>query len=118
MLISSPKKNFNIYAFDIDGVICTTVNGNYDKASPNKKAIKKINKIYAEGNRVIIFTARYMGRTNNNIEQAKTLGYKETFKQLKDWGLNFHELLMGKPSYDILVDDKAYNYDEDWIKKI
>ena len=59
-----------------------------------------------------------MGRTNNNIEQAKTLGYKETIKQLKDWGLNFHELLMGKPSYDILVDDKAYNYDEDWIKKI
>ena len=118
MLTSSPKKKTKIFAFDIDGVICSTVNGDYGEAVPKKKAINKINKIYADGNKVIIFTARYMGRTNNNIEQAKTLGYKETIKQLKDWGLNFHELLMGKPSYDILVDDKAYNYDEDWIKKI
>ena len=107
-----------IYAFDIDGVICTTVEGDYAKALPNKKVIEKINTIYSNGNTVIIFTARYMGRTNNNIEQSKSLGYKSTLKQLKDWGLNFHELFMGKPSYDILIDDKAYNYNDDWIKKL
>ena len=117
MLNSSPKKN-KIYAFDIDGVICTTVKGEYSKAKPNKKAINIINKIYDEGNRIIIFTARYMGRTNNNIEKAKKLGYEETLKQLREWGLNFHELFMGKPSYDILIDDKAYNYNDDWIKKL
>ena len=43
-------------------------------------------------------------------------GYQ--MKQLKNWGLNFHELHMGKPSYDILVDDKAYEYSENWIKKL
>jgi len=59
-----------------------------------------------------------MGRTNNNIEKAKKLGYEETLKQLREWGLNFHELFMGKPSYDILIDDKAYNYNDDWIKKL
>ena len=118
MSTSSPKKKTKIFAFDVDGVICATENGDYAKSIPNQKAIEKINKIYAEGNKVIIFTARYMGRTNNNIEKAKSLGYKQTFRQLKNWGLNFHELIMGKPSYDILVDDKAYQYNESWIKKL
>ena len=118
MSTSSPKKKTKIFAFDVDGVICATENGDYAKSIPNQKAIEKINKIYAEGNKVIIFTARYMGRTNNNIEKTKSLGYKKTFRQLKNWGLNFHELIMGKPSYDILVDDKAYQYNESWIKKL
>ena len=116
MSISSPKTK--TFAFDIDGVICKTVNGNYDEALPNMKAIEKINTIYSKGNRVIIITARYMGRTNNNIKEAQEIGYEKTFKQLKDWGLNFHKLFMGKPSYDIFIDDKAYNYNEDWIQKI
>ena len=67
---------------------------------------------------MIIITARYMGRTNNNIKEAQEIGYEKTFKQLKDWGLNFHKLFMGKPSYDIFIDDKAYNYNEDWIQKL
>ena len=67
-----------------------------NKSKPYKNAIKKINKLYSDGNRIIIFTARYMGRTNNNIEKAKQLGYKKTFQQLKSWGLHFHELFMGK----------------------
>ena len=116
MSIYSPKKK--IFAFDIDGVICKTVNGNYEKALPNKSAINKINDLYSKGNRVIIFTARYMGRTNNDTERAKKLGYQKTLSQLKSWGLNFHELFMGKPSYDIFVDDKSYNYNRDWIKKL
>ena len=113
-----PKKNIKTYAFDIDGVICSLTNGDYLSALPNKKAIKKINQIYSEGNKVIVFTARYMGRTNNNPEKAKKIGYEQTVNQLKNWGLMFDELFMGKPSYDVFIDDKAYNYDENWIKKI
>ncbi len=59
-----------------------------------------------------------MGRTNNNIDESYSLGYEKTLKQLNNWGLKFHELIMGKPSYDILIDDKAYNYNEDWIQKL
>ena len=112
------KKKIKTYAFDIDGVICNTIDGNYPKSKPNKNAIKKINKLYDNGNRVIIYTARYMGRTNNNTEKANHLGYQKTFQQLKSWGLNFHDLFMGKPSFDILIDDKAFNYDESWIEKL
>ena len=113
-----PKKKTKTYAFDVDGVICFSTCGDYDKSKPYKNAIKKINKLYSDGNRIIIFTARYMGRTNNNTEKAKQLGYEKTFQQLKSWGLDFHELFMGKPSYDILIDDKAFNYNESWIEKI
>ena len=59
-----------------------------------------------------------MGRTNNKPEEAKKLGYDSTFKQLKLWKLKFNKLVFGKPSYDILVDDKAFNYSKDWINKI
>ena len=112
------KQNSKIYAFDIDGVICITLNGNYSKSIPNKNAIEKINELYSNGNKVIIYTARYMGRTKNNFEEAKKLGYQNTLQQLKSWGVKFHELYMGKPSYDILVDDKAFNYNKTWIEKL
>ena len=46
---------------------------------PNKKAIDKINNLYSNGNIIIIFTARYMGRTKNNAEKAKNFGYEKTF---------------------------------------
>ncbi len=59
-----------------------------------------------------------MGRTKNNKEKAEKIGYDLTLKQLKKWKINFHKLIFGKPSYDLLVDDKAYNYSDDWIKNI
>ena len=40
MLKSSPNKK-KIFAFDIDGVICTTVNSEYEKATPNEKSHRK-----------------------------------------------------------------------------
>ena len=59
-----------------------------------------------------------MGRTNNDIVKAKGLGYEMTFNQLVNWKLNFHKLIFGKPSYDLLIDDKAYKYSDDWIDNI
>ena len=47
------------------------------------------------------------GRNNDNIKKAKSQGYQKTFRQLKSWGLNFHKLKFGKPSFDIYVDDKS-----------
>ena len=58
-----------------------------------------------------------MGRHKNNVSKAKEEGYELTVQQLKDWNVKYHELIMGKPSYDIIIDDKAYNYNENWIKK-
>ena len=110
--------NSKAYAFDIDGVICKTNNSNYDLSIPNQNAINKINELFDNGNKIIIYTARYMGRTNDNINKAKELGYSSTLKQLKDWKVKFHTLVFGKPSYDLLIDDKAFNYSEKWISEL
>ena len=47
-----------IYYVDIDGTICTSTEGDYEKAEPFMKNIKKINKLYDEGNEVVYWTAR------------------------------------------------------------
>ena len=70
------------FCFDIDGVICRTVKSNYKSSKPNHKVIKVINKLYYQGHYIIIFTARYMGRNNDNVNKAKKMGYNFTFKQL------------------------------------
>ena len=36
----------------------------------------------------------------------------KTKKQLKMWGVKYHELIFGKPSYDIIVDDKSILYNK------
>ena len=59
-----------------------------------------------------------MGRNKDNALKAKKQGYIKTKAQLKNWGLKFHKLLMGKPSYDIFIDDKSYGYNDSWIKKL
>ena len=35
-----------IFCFDIDGIICRTIDSNYIKAKPNFKTIKLINELY------------------------------------------------------------------------
>ena len=58
-----------------------------------------------------------MGRSNENVSLAKKKGYKLTLNQLRKWGLKFHKLKFGKPSYDIIVDDKSFDYKKNWINK-
>jgi len=106
-----------IYCFDIDGVICKTSGRNYSKSKPIKESILKINKLYEEGNYIKIFTARYMGRNNDNIKLANTQGYIKTLSQLKKWKLKFHILIMGKPTFDVFVDDKALGFKKTWNKE-
>ena len=107
-----------IFCFDIDNTICKTNGKNYKTAKPKKNIIRLINRLYDEGHTIKIFTSRYMGRNKDNVRKAKIQGYKQTFNQLQKWGLQFHKLLMGKPSYDIFVDDKALSYKKNLIKTL
>ena len=107
-----------IICFDIDNVICTTFRKNYAKSKPKKNVIKIINKLYEKGYFIKILTARYTGRFNDDFKKVKSFGYKKTLKQLNDWGLKFHKLYMTKPSYDLFIDDKSYNYNSKWTEYI
>ena len=106
-------------AFDLDGVICKTdKKKNYNKSIPIKKNIKIINELYKLGYQIIIFTARYMGRSKENTRLATKRGYYFTEKQLKKWKVKYNQLIFGKPSYDLFIDDKNYNFDKNWAKTI
>ena len=107
-----------IFCFDIDNTICKTSGSNYQKSLPIKKNINLINKLQKEGHHIKIFTSRYMGRTNSDVKKAKKIGYKKTFNQLKKWGLVFDDLIMGKPRFDIYIDDKNFEFRSNWADLI
>ena len=101
--------------FDLDGTLCNNTYGEYEKAIPNTKAIEKINRLFDEGHYIIIFTARYMGKFNGDIKKVYEFGYAKTKKQIDNWNLKYNDLILGKPEFDLVIDDKNFAYNEDWI---
>lgn len=90
-----------IYVVDIDNTICTDTDGDYSAAQPHYDRIGKINSLFDEGHVIIYWTARGMKSGKNHTEL--------TNRQLRQWGCKFHEIRMGKPHYDVWIDDKAIN---------
>jgi hypothetical protein len=101
------------YVFDIDGTICTQYDHErgqtYSDAEPLRDRIDKVNSLYDEGNIIIFFTARGMGRHKNNPIYAIQDFYTFTKNQLDGWGIKYHYLILGKPDGDIFIDDKGIN---------
>lgn len=97
-----------IYVFDLDGTICKTDGNDYPRAVPVPGMVEAIRRLYTEGHRIIVYTARGMG-SGKDWE-----GFTQW--QLNQIGLPFAELHMGKLSYDVWVDDKAVNA-ADWLKE-
>ena len=89
------KSKIKTLCFDIDGVICTTtLKTNYNKSKPIKKNIKTINYLYNKGYKIVLNTARYMGRCNNDRILAEKRIKKHTIKQLRDWGVLYHHIFL------------------------
>lgn len=92
-----------IYCFDIDGTLCTKTDGDYAQALPYPERISVVNALHAAGHTIKLFTAR--GSTTG-------LDWRDlTEQQMHRWGVQYHELILGKPEADIFIDDKAYNAD-------
>ena len=100
------------YVIDIDGTLCTNTNGNYASAKPFEERIKKINLLYDAGNVIILHTARGMNTFNGDRQKVYDKYYIFTQNQLKDWGVKYHTLILGKPSGDFYIDDKGQHADE------
>lgn len=110
------KKFKKIICFDLDGVICDTNHNYYNESKPKKDVIKFINKLYLKKYYIKIFTSRHMSRFKGDIKKVYANEYQNTFKQLKTWKLKFHELVLGKTSYDFFIDDKCPYHTNSWIK--
>ena len=101
-LTSDERKAF---CFDIDGIIATIVpDSQYDLAGPLRNNIHIINSLYEQGHRIMLFTARGSATGIDWTEVTK--------KQMKVWGVKYHELLFGKPAADYYIDDKMLSLDE------
>jgi hypothetical protein len=99
--------------FDIDGVLCDQVAKEYADAQPNREMIALLNRLHDRGHTIVLHTSRFMGRTKQNREEAERIGREFTERQLAGWGVRYHELWMGKPRYDYVIDDRSVFYEED-----
>ncbi len=87
---------------DIDETICYyEEKRDYNIAKPYYNRIEKINSLYEQGNTIVYWTAR------GTVTQENW--FNVTLKQLNSWNCKFHELRMGKPAYDLFIDDKNIN---------
>lgn len=91
------------YIFDIDGTLCSQQH-DYAKAEPYIWKINIVNKLYEQGHTIKLWTAR---GTTRGIDYTQL-----TKNQLKKWGVKYHELIMGKPHYDLYIDDKSINQEQ------
>ena len=97
-----------IYCFDIDGTICSNTDGEYKRAEPDREVIQRINRLAEEGHTIYLYTAR--GSTTG-------IDWREyTQEQLQRWGVTYHQLVLGKPTADVYIDDKAINI-RDWLRE-
>jgi hypothetical protein len=98
------------YVFDLDNTLCDTKkkedgSWNYLGAEPFEDRIQLVNKLFEEGNYIIIETARGCVSKKN--------WYEQTYNQLVSFGLKFNELRAGvKFNADYFIDDKAINSED------
>ena len=83
---------------DIDLTLCDTTGNDYHHSTPKPYVIALINRLYEQGNKIRVYT----GRGSKSGMDWKSL----TELQLKEWGVKYNELLMGKPDTDYFIDDK------------
>ena len=94
------------YYIDLDNTLCLTQNSDYVNSTPIEERIRYVNELKKNGHHITIWTAR--GATSG-IDH-----YELTNSQLKQWGVEYDNLLMGKPDYDVYIDDKSFNVDTHW----
>ena len=74
-------QKFKTLCFDLDNTLCVTKGSDYKNSKPKRNA-KLVNKLYDKGYTIKIYTARYMGRSNDLIKD-KDKKYSKIASKLK-----------------------------------
>lgn len=105
-----------VIAVDLDETLCTGSKPyshlgieKYKYCVPIRENIEKINKLYDQGCRIVVYTSRGMGTLGGDLGVIYNTLYEPTKADLIRWGVRFHELVFGKIYFDVLVDDKVCN---------
>lgn len=91
------------YFIDLDETLCRTTDSDYVNSTPIIERIEFVNNLKLQGNRITIWTGR---GSRSGIDHRDL-----TELQLKTWNVMYDELILGKPHYDIYLDDKSFNID-------
>ena len=94
------------YFIDLDNTLCITLNSDYNNSTPIHERINYVNELKKQGNNITIWTAR---GSKSGIDHTDL-----TKKQLHEWGVEYDNLVLKKPDYDIYIDDKSFNVDQLW----
>jgi len=94
------------YYIDLDNTLCRTNGNDYENSTPIQERIDYVNLLKKKGHNITIWTARG-SKSGINYEEL-------TRKQLLEWNIEYDKLLLGKPAYDIYIDDKSFNVDSFW----
>ena len=86
---------------DFDGTI-TPTHGFLD--APEKEVVRVINELYDSGfHEIVIYSCRANPEVCNPSDVEKMERY------LKRHGVKYHRVQEGKPLYDYIIDDRAFN---------
>jgi uncharacterized HAD superfamily protein len=86
---------------DVDGVLTIDVAGwDYENRKPNLAMISWVNQKFEEGHYIELFSAR--------LKSDK----KVTKEWLKKYGVKYNNLILGKPRFEMYIDDIAYRPEE------
>jgi len=101
-----------IIRVDVDDTLCFSSataanNWDYSTSVPRERNIKRVNKLHDQGHTIIIWTAR--GTGTGKLKEARDI----TKRQMDLWGVKHCWIEVGKPIYDLLIDDKTLN-PHDW----
>ena len=79
---------------------------------PIAGAIETIQGMKRQGHKIIIFSCRSNPKVVGDVVEMKT---KEMTDYLTKHGIPFHEVFNDKPNYDIVIDDKAIGFKDNWL---
>lgn len=105
-----------IIGIDLDGTLCTWHPGEYERAQPLPEKIERVRRLKKAGHIIWIFTAR--GGSLGSEKAADKRWGKLTRSQLKMWNVPYDRLILGKPPFDVLIDDRAVIFTEDWENQL
>jgi len=107
------------YILDIDNTMSITPldedgNGIYHKAKPVQPVLDKINILYNEGHKVILFTARGMRTFQGDVQKIENHHRPILEVWLEENNVKYHQLIFGKPWGRNVhyIDDRALNIDQ------
>lgn len=101
---------------DFDGTI-VSLEKDFMEGEPNEELITVLRDYYENNKRIVIYTARGMKSNNGDLAIIE----KNVKPRIAEWlrlhNVPYHELIVGKPFWEILIDDRVKNIEDvnSWI---